>query len=551
MDVKSPSTGVLWVAQDLKSAEVNHTHPMTSAEARQRGHASTSGHHTHLTQRREWCNTAHMLRNQQHAVETTLKLPVDSLRDGRQTQLDINQQTSERRLLASALAARTDKIKQTVESIVNKLDDPQPGSHFVESIAAGLDAGEIQITELKAEQRQKYDALTKEEHHLTRELELMLERMESPAWSLVPQADQPHAIHSVPARVPAAYQPKCGEGLLPEVEAFEDFHEQHGPTGGWHPDDHSEFERILKACKGDYSHATLMCYDQMIGFKRADIISHARWHAEYQELYVRKRIALAEWRNQKEAQKAALAVQASLEVPSARQAHQHRQLHREQHRISRDMRQKSLADWKAAKDQEELEAAEWRAEQQELHKQAELAAFAERQAANKLKLEEYHQLKAQQDAEAAAEAATADRDCTVKLSAGQLQRLKERNHMFVQRRIEAVLAKQREQEEHAARLEALQDQVSAKVNAKVQKDPQRILKVSGTEANMWYGGLCDVLCVYDVISVTVELQADVFCRGADKLLLRQQGSLGSGLLNELLDQKVVMSFHIENNQADI
>ncbi len=83
-------------------------------------------------------------------------------RDGRQTQLDINQQASERRLLVSALAARTDKIKQTVESIVNKLDDPQPGSVFVESIAAGLDAGEIQITELKAEQRQKYDALTKE-----------------------------------------------------------------------------------------------------------------------------------------------------------------------------------------------------------------------------------------------------------------------------------------------------------------------------------------------------------------------------------------------------
>jgi len=43
---------------------------------------------------------------------------------------------------------------------------------------------------------------------LTRELELMLERMESPAWSLAPQADQPHAIHSVAARAPAAYQPK-------------------------------------------------------------------------------------------------------------------------------------------------------------------------------------------------------------------------------------------------------------------------------------------------------------------------------------------------------
>ena len=64
---------------------------------------------------------------------------------------------------------------------------------------------------------------------------------------------------------------------MPEVEAFEDFHEQHGPTGGWHPDDHSEFEHILKACKGDYSHATLMCCDQMTGFKQADVVAHARF----------------------------------------------------------------------------------------------------------------------------------------------------------------------------------------------------------------------------------------------------------------------------------
>lgn len=39
--------------------------------------------------------------------------------------------------------------------------------------------------------------------------------------------------------------------------------------------------------------------------------------------------------------------------------------------------------------------------------------------------------------------------------------------MFVQRRIEAVLAKQREQEEHAARLEALQDQVCIKGRSRV------------------------------------------------------------------------------------
>lgn len=39
--------------------------------------------------------------------------------------------------------------------------------------------------------------------------------------------------------------------------------------------------------------------------------------------------------------------------------------------------------------------------------------------------------------------------------------------MFVRRRTEAVLAKQRKQEEHAARLEALQDQVCIKGRSRV------------------------------------------------------------------------------------
>ena len=50
---------------------------------------------------------------------------------------------------------------------------------------------------------------------------------------------------------------------------------------------------------------------------------------------MRKRIALAEWRNQKEAEKAALALQASVEPPSARQAQHHRHHHQAQARVSR------------------------------------------------------------------------------------------------------------------------------------------------------------------------------------------------------------------------
>lgn len=72
------------------------------------------------------------------------------------------QQAVDRRLLASALAARTSKIKGTIQSIQNKLIKPESGPEFVQSLAATLDAGEQQITDLKQEQRHKYDALTKE-----------------------------------------------------------------------------------------------------------------------------------------------------------------------------------------------------------------------------------------------------------------------------------------------------------------------------------------------------------------------------------------------------
>lgn len=74
----------------------------------------------------------------------------------------MNQQATDRRLLASALAARTNKIKGTIESIKGRLSNPEPGTEFVQSLAAALDAGEQQITDLKQEQRHKYDALTKE-----------------------------------------------------------------------------------------------------------------------------------------------------------------------------------------------------------------------------------------------------------------------------------------------------------------------------------------------------------------------------------------------------
>lgn len=76
--------------------------------------------------------------------------------------MEMNQQTADRRLLGTALTARTGKIKGTIESILDRLSRPEPGPEFVQAIAAALDTGERQITDLKQEQRHAYDTLTKE-----------------------------------------------------------------------------------------------------------------------------------------------------------------------------------------------------------------------------------------------------------------------------------------------------------------------------------------------------------------------------------------------------
>lgn len=64
--------------------------------------------------------------------------------------------------------------------------------------------------------------------------------------------------------------------LVAEVIEFDEFVEAHGACGGWHPDDHAQFLRILTSCRGDYSHAILIATDQLPGVSKDMIIGHAR-----------------------------------------------------------------------------------------------------------------------------------------------------------------------------------------------------------------------------------------------------------------------------------
>lgn len=84
------------------------------------------------------------------------------LRDVRQAQVAASEQEAQRRLLAAALAAKTTRIKRVVDSITEKMQNPQPGAHFVRAIAEALDACESGITDLKEEHHQQLDDLVRE-----------------------------------------------------------------------------------------------------------------------------------------------------------------------------------------------------------------------------------------------------------------------------------------------------------------------------------------------------------------------------------------------------
>lgn len=91
-----------------------------------------------------------------------------------------------------------------------------------------------------------------------------------------------------------------GQGLLPEVIDFDAYEEQYGTEGNWHSDDHKQFLRVLHSHKGDYAATVLECSERMVGFDRLDILAHARWHSQYEELGIRKKVAIQTWRQRRE-----------------------------------------------------------------------------------------------------------------------------------------------------------------------------------------------------------------------------------------------------------
>ena len=77
--------------------------------------------------------------------------------------------------------------------------------------------------------------------------------------------------------------PQVDNYLPDHVAAYQTFMEQYGQYGGWKAEDHSEFERILRACRGEYDLAVKICDEKLVGQDHDAVIAHARCMHPYNE----------------------------------------------------------------------------------------------------------------------------------------------------------------------------------------------------------------------------------------------------------------------------
>eukprot|EP00798_Chlamydomonas_sp_ICE-L_P011489 gene11489-34204_t len=360
----------------------------------------------------------------------------------------------------------------------------------------------LPIGHFKSEQRAALVVLEEEEKALTEDIEAVLYRLEDEAAHVGGAG----ARVQKPAAAGVSKQCKVDReresGLAPEVEAFESFADANGgDTGGWDKDDHDEFVVVLKACKGDYtqavalvlertvgytrSEAVALVLERTVGYTRSEVMQHARWHMDYMDLLVRKRMALAKWRATKEAEREKTVAQAKLlktdTVVKVDQDKSRGKWEQEQSANSHEVQKEMVAMWKRQKDERDKaigEAAAERQRKEELRKRIEIE---ERQRMNKMKLEVARQAKAHVEREQQLRAVAMRQATHRPPDPAQIDKVRERNSAAVARRQELLTIK----EEKQMQRQIAQNRILEKVHVEARSDPNRLLK--GTAAHMARG----------------------------------------------------------------
>lgn len=284
---------------------------------------------------------------------------------------------------------------------------------------------------------------------------------------------------------------KGGTGLLPEIVEFDAYVEEYGVTGGWHEDDHREFLRHLRHHRGDYSATVLACCGAMLGFERLDIVAHARWHAAFEELAMRKKLALQAWREARDVAAAAERQDAARNVAAVagpRRAdtaqcvlcwpccvrsclcwpHNTAELpcRSAKEQQAREHTKEVLSEWKSNKAQAEAAARAAAEERKAVAKQRELEqrAARQRELAAQMQLRRDEQARQRAAAEAAAPpprlgSAPPSNEARRPLTAQRQAELLARDRQIVERRRAALAVRQ----EHEAQRGALQEKLAASV----------------------------------------------------------------------------------------
>ncbi|KAL4855686.1 Reticulocyte-binding protein 2 a [Chlorella vulgaris] len=276
----------------------------------------------------------------------------------------------------------------------------------------------------------------------------------------------------------------AGDSLPGEVRALDTFLQRHGPTGGWHPDDHAEFERILRACRGNYAHCTQLC-QQELGLLHCplDIEQHASWHRKLQELQLHKRLAVQRWQLRKREEQAALM---ELQQQQQQQAGRQQEMLQLQEAADEKARQRAaLVAWKQGREEQRVQ------ERRQQH-----AEEQEQQRRERLKLQQRQQENRQLLQQRSSNAPVADGCCGSNhckglsgsgagagsspppsaLDPATRHRLQQRSQQLLSHRAEQVQRRSVLAAQQEARVDSLHRRSSSQFAAAAQRDPRRLLQ---------------------------------------------------------------------------
>ncbi|KAJ3342094.1 hypothetical protein HDU93_003310 [Gonapodya sp. JEL0774] len=256
------------------------------------------------------------------------------------------------------------------------------------------------------------------------------------------------------------------------VRSFEDFVTRFGHYGGWSEQDHRLFVRLREKFGSRNPRFLNSCIEALPSCAPDDISRHEEWYAEYSFLMFEKKRALVEWkskRDHKNSIKEDPTTQADTKSDVDAKNDEH---------IKRtdqaDEKRKRIEEWRQCREKQKQEEEAKKLEESEKRAATEERKRAEQQAHLRAKAEEFRHRKAEEAV------AKEEEECIQKeqerkraaMTKELIERLQEKDSLFIQRREELIVAKRKEEMERELRVAKLQKAAEFIPT----RDPSRVLR---------------------------------------------------------------------------